>query len=241
MSPLLEVHHLKKVFGKKSAVEDISFSLQKGEILGFLGANGAGKTTTIQMLLGVLTPTSGDILYFSKLLATHRESILEDINFSSTYTEFPWDLTIQEVLTYMSYLYNIKKRKERVQEILTQFKLTTLKDKQIKELSAGQMTRVNLAKAFINSPKVLLLDEPTASLDPDIAAYIRTFLLEQRANLGLSILLTSHNMAEVEEVCDRVLFLHKGKVIADNTPEKLTATIDTCHLELFITKGTLRF
>src|SRR3989344_3033352 len=204
---VLEVKNLTKKFGNFTAVDNISFSLKEGEILGLLGPNGAGKTTTIQMLLGVLTPTSGDIKYFDKKLTENREEILEQVNFSSSYTNFPWSLTVKEVLTFISYLYSINERKKRLDKIVEMFKLDSLLRKQIHELSSGQLTKVNLAKAFINFPKVLLLDEPTASLDPDVAKYIRDFLLNQQKEFKVSIILTSHNMAEVEEVSDRVKFI----------------------------------
>lgn len=231
---VLEVKNIKKVFGTFTAVDDISFSLEKGEILGLLGPNGAGKTTTIQMLLGMLTPTSGSISYFGKDLKKHREEILEQINFSSTYTNLPWYLTVKENLTYLSYLYDIKNRKERVNKLIEAFRLEKLLKKGIGELSAGQMTRVNIAKAFLNEPTVLLLDEPTASLDPDVASYIREFIESEKERFNISILFTSHNMAEVEELCDRVIFINGGKIIANDTPEKLAKSIEWCHVELYI-------
>lgn len=240
---VLKVAHLSKVYKAKKtfvAVDDISFELKEGEILGILGPNGAGKTTTIQMLLGVLTPTSGDITYFGKDLKTHREEILENVNFSSTYTNLPWDLTVRENLSFISYLYNIKDRRKRVDSIIKTFKLDELVNKQVYTLSSGQITRVNLAKAFINYPKVLLLDEPTASLDPEVASYIREFLLEERRQFQVSIILTSHNMAEVEEVCDRVIFINHGKIIADDTPSRLAKSINVSHVELFIEDGLKR-
>ena len=234
---ILEVKNLTKKFGEFTAVDNISFSLKEGEILGLLGPNGAGKTTTIQMLLGVLTPTSGDIKYFDKKLTENREEILEQVNFSSSYTNFPWNLTVREVLTYMSYLYIINDRRSRLRKIEEIFRLSELINKQIHELSSGQLTRVNLAKAVLNFPKILLLDEPTASLDPDIARYIRDFLLNQQKEFKVSIILTSHNMAEVEEVCDRVIFINKGEIIADDIPKNLAKSIKTSHIELLISDG----
>lgn len=231
---ILQVKNLTKKFGSFTAVDDISFSLKEGEILGLLGPNGAGKTTTIQMLLGVLTPTSGEVIYFGKNLKNHREKILEELNFSSTYTNLPWDLTVKENLTYISYLYDIEKRKQKIEKLVEIFKLKDLFNLQISQLSAGELTRVNLAKAFINYPKILLLDEPTASLDPDVASYIRSFLLEERGKFNVSIIITSHNMTEVEEVCDRVIFINEGKIIANDTPDQLTKSIEICHVELLI-------
>lgn len=234
MPNILETSHLSKRFDNFTAVSDVSFALKEGEILGLLGPNGAGKTTTIQMLLGVLTPTKGVIQYFGKDFLKNREEILENVNFSSTYTNLPWDLTVRENLTYISYLYTIPDRKKRLEEIIGLFRLKELLGQKISKLSAGQITRVNLAKAFINFPKVLLLDEPTASLDPDVAAYIREFLLTEQKKFGVSIILTSHNMAEVEKLCDRIIFINKGMIVADDTPENLARTMNICHVELRI-------
>jgi len=237
---VLEVSHLTKRFGSFVAVDDVSFSLREGEILGLLGPNGAGKTTTIQMLLGVLAPTGGEVSYFGKKFSVHREEILEQVNFSSTYTHLPWDLTVRENLTFIAYLYAIPDRRRRLEKVADIFRIRDLLSRTMNQLSEGQLTRVNLAKAFINFPKVLLLDEPTASLDPDVARYIRDFLLRQRHDFQVSIIITSHNMAEVEEVCDRVVFIDKGKIIADDTPAELARSIEICHVELFIRDGLKR-
>ena len=229
---VLQAKNLTKQFGDFVAANNISLELKEGEILGLLGPNGAGKTTTIQMLLGVLTPTSGRVFYFGKNFYANRTEILERVNFSSTYTNLPWDLSVSDNLSYLSYLYKIENRKQRISELVKNFQLEELMDQRISELSAGQITRVNLTKAFINSPKVLLLDEPTASLDPDVANYIREFLLERREKEKLSMIFTSHNMSEVEEICDRVVFINHGKIVADDTPEKLARTIEICHVDL---------
>lgn len=237
---ILAVNNLSKKFKDKVAVNDISFSLQEGEILGLLGPNGAGKTTTLQMLLGVLTPTTGLIKYFGKDLGENRTEILEEVNFSSTYTKLPWRLSVKENLTFISYLYQIKNRQSRIKEIVKIFKIEQLINMPMTDLSAGQLTRVNLAKAFINYPKILLLDEPTASLDPDVATYIRDFLLEERKKFNVSIIITSHNMAEVEEVCNRVIFINNGKIIANDTPVGLAKTIEISHVELLVKDGLKR-
>ncbi|MDA1316650.1 MAG: ABC transporter ATP-binding protein [bacterium] len=230
---VLQVQNLTKQFKDFTAVNNISFDLKEGEILGLLGPNGAGKTTTIQMLLGALTPTSGTVSYFGKDIAAHRSEILEKVNFSSTYTNLPWLLTAKENLTYTSYLYNIPNRKERVSEMIKQFRLEELQDKVLNDYSAGQLTRVNLAKAFINKPQVLLLDEPTASLDPESAHFIREYILEQREKHNISIIFTSHNMFEVEDICDRVMIIKDGKVVANDLPANLAKTIKTTTVSFY--------
>lgn len=246
MSPqnVLQVDDLCKKFPDKGkefvAVDHVSFGLKKGEILGFLGPNGAGKTTTIQMLLGILTPTSGTVSYFGLPLIDHREEILERINFSSTYTTLPWRLTAHEVLTYMMLLYNIPHRQKRLRELLQLFRLEDLEYKEISGFSAGQITRLNLAKAFINQPEVLLLDEPTASLDPETADYIRKFILKEQELRQLSIVFTSHNMAEVEEICDRVMIINHGKIVAEDTPINLSKKIKFSELNLVMVDGLKR-
>jgi len=237
---ILKVNKLTKKFGNFLAVNNIDLTLKEGEILGFLGPNGAGKTTTIQMLLGVLTPSSGEILYFGKNLAKYREEILDQLNFSSTYTNLPWRLTVYENLKFISYLYSVSNRSKKLNEIIEIFKLEDLKNKFMAQLSAGQKTRVNLAKAFLNNPKILLLDEPTASLDPDIAKYILNFIQEKRNQLKVSIIFTSHNMGDVEEICDRVVFINQGKIIANDTPERLAKSITLSHIELMVKDGLKR-
>ncbi len=230
---VLKVTNLIKKFGNFTAVDNISFELEEGEILGFLGPNGAGKTTTLQMLVGSLEPTGGEIAYFGKSLFQHRHDILEKVNYTTTYSSLPWNLSVYENLTFMSYLYKIKNRKKRLNEIIETFKLQELLKKRVVSLSAGQKTRVNLAKAFLNFPKVLLLDEPTASLDPDIAKYIRDFISKERKEYNVSIVFTSHNMKEVEEICDRVIFINNGKIIANDTPVALARKIGVTQIELF--------
>lgn len=237
---ILEVKNLTKKFKQFTAVDDISFSINADEIVGLLGPNGAGKTTTIQMLLGVLNPTYGEISYFGQNFANNREQILEKVNFSSTYTNLPLRLTVRECLTFIAYLYDIKNRANRLKNVIKAFKLDEIERKSISQLSAGQKTRVNLAKAFINNPKILLLDEPTASMDPEIANYLRELIMQKKKEYGLSIIWTSHNMPEVEEMCSRVIFINKGKIIADDTPEKLSASIEICQVDLLIQDGLKR-
>jgi ABC-2 type transport system ATP-binding protein len=244
-SVVLEVEHLTKHFpqGKDGvfvAVDDISFSLQKGEILGLLGPNGAGKTTTMQMLLGILSSSAGTIQYFGQDFEANREEILEKVNFSSTYTNLPWALTIREALTYSAFLYDIDDRPARIQRVSQIFRLSKLMNNEVNSLSAGQLTRLNLAKAFLNYPQVLLLDEPTASLDPETADHIRQFILQQREQFEVSILFTSHNMAEVSQVCDRVMFINQGKIVAIDTPNNLAKQIKNAKLELVVVDGLKR-
>jgi ABC-2 type transport system ATP-binding protein len=229
---VLTVNNLSKNFGDFTAVKSVSLEIAPGEILGLLGPNGAGKTTTIQMLLGVMTPSAGVIEYFGQDLKQHRSQIMERVNFSSTYINLPWDMTVEQLLTYTAYFYSITDRRKRVEEIIAIFKLQELRKKLVKNLSAGQETRLHLAKSFINNPEIVLLDEPTASLDPDIASYLRQFILSRRDKTGMSALFTSHNMAEVTEVCDRVVFLRKGQIIANDTPKNLAKDIKHSVVEL---------
>lgn len=248
---VLSVKDLTKVFSdhpilpwkKKSepytAVDHISFSLAEGEILGFLGPNGAGKTTTIQMLLTALSPTSGSISYFGKNLSTHRSEILQNVSFASTYVNLPWRLTVKENLDVYGRLYGIssKERTYRIEKFLKFFGIWNLRDKERSFLSAGQSTRLMLAKAFLAYPKVALLDEPTASLDPDIAHEVREFVHAQRREHNVSILFTSHNMDEVSNVCDEVIMLNKGKIIAKDTPFNLAKKLTTATVHLLIIDG----
>jgi ABC-2 type transport system ATP-binding protein len=233
---VLELKNLTKKFGNFTAVDNISFTLKEGEILGLLGPNGAGKTTTLQLLLGLTTKTSGRIDYFGKNFDNYRSEILEQVNFSSAYTRLPRLLSVKENMTFISYLYKIKDRAKRIDEIAEIFDLKKIWHKETRTLSAGQTTRLNIAKSLINYPKVLMMDEPTASLDPEVAAYIREFLQKQRKEFQVSIILTSHNMSEVEELCDRVVFINKGKIVADDTPENLSKTIEISHLRLLVVK-----
>lgn len=235
---ILEVQDLKKSFGKKPVIKGLNFTMEEGEILGILGPNGAGKTTTLQMLLGVLTPTSGEIRIFGEDLSEHKSAILERMNFSSTYTDLPWRLTVRENLTWTSWLYSLPDRNRRLAKISAIFRLEKIWKQTYGSLSAGQRTRVNLARSMVNFPKLLLLDEPTASLDPEVAAYMREFFASQREKFNTSIILTSHNMSEVEELCDRVIVLKDGMIIGNDTPDRLAKQIEICRLTLKITKNS---
>jgi len=240
MNSILEVKDLTKKFDKFTAVDNISFSVKEGEIVGLLGPNGAGKTTTIQMLLGVLSPTSGQISYFGKQLASNRGEIMQQVNFSSTYIDLPWRLSVFENLDVIARLYGIAERKERIREVLKIFGVEDLMNKKMGDLSSGQKTRIFLTKAFLNRPKVLLLDEPTASLDPDVATKVRNFLIQEREKNKTTMLFTSHNMIEVEEVCDRVIFINHGKIIAEDTPRGLARKVKLSEVRFIITDGIKR-
>ena len=223
--PLLVVNKLCKSYNSFQAVKCVSFDLYPGEILGLLGPNGAGKTTIIHMLLGLTSPTSGEIRIFglNPEKAREREKILSRMNFSSSYVAMPYSLTIRESLHVFARLYGVKKARAKVDMLIEQFELKEVADRPVRTLSSGQMTRLNLAKAFVNDPDILLLDEPTASLDPDIADRTRKYLLEVKKNRKMAILYTSHNMQEMEEISDRLLFLHHGEIIARGTPQELIA------------------
>lgn len=246
---ILEVSNLTKTFPAKgkngqafTAVKNISFELNKGEVLGLLGPNGAGKTTTMSMLLGIMSPTSGTIKYFGKDFAQHRSEVLQDVTFASTYIRMPWRLSIWENLQVFALLYGLDQAtfEKRATHFLKFFGVWKQRYKSINDVSAGQLTRIMLTKAFIPHPKVVLLDEPTASLDPDIAHQVRQFVLEQQQQFDTSILYTSHNMDEVTEVCDRVLFLKQGQIVANDTPENLAASVSIAHMRLQVKDGLKR-
>ncbi len=217
-APVVRVTDLRKQFGSFVAVGGISFSIAPGEIVGLVGPNGAGKTTTIHMMLSLITPTSGAIEIFGLDLPHHRTEILSRLNFASPDACMDWRLTVRENLRVFAGLYGLQRPRQRIDQLITLFEMDAIADQLTRELSLGQQTRLGLCRAFLNEPELVLLDEPTASLDPDIADKTRRLLLQLRAERGLSILYTSHNMAEVEELCDRVFFLHHGRVITAGTP-----------------------
>jgi ABC-2 type transport system ATP-binding protein len=223
MKNIIEVKNLVKKFGEFTAVNGISFSIEEGKITGLLGPNGAGKTTTIQMLLDIITPTSGDIHIFGLDAKKNREEVLGRMNFSSPYVSLPSNLKVIENLKTFARLYGVKNIDARIHELADYFEIRDLLPKMTSSLSTGQLTRVNLTKALLNEPKLLLLDEPTASLDPDIADRTRQMFLKIQKEKGVAILYTSHNMAEVEEICDRVIFINHGVIQDQGTPDELIA------------------
>lgn len=230
-SPVLEVRNLTKTFGDFTAVNGISFALQPGEILGVLGPNGAGKTTTMHMLLGLITPSSGTISMFGMDLETHREAILQRVNFSSTYMSMPQSLTVEENLWVVARLYGLPDVQRKIDDIVKKLEMGEFRHKVTRKLSSGQMTRLTLAKALLTEPKILLLDEPTASLDPDIAHKIRALLKDEQRASGLSVLYTSHNMREMEEMSDRIIFLQNGNLVAEGTAAQIVARFGQTDLE----------
>lgn len=232
---ILEADRLVKTFGNFTALEELSFAVAEGESLGLLGVNGAGKTTAMNLLLGLTSPTSGMVRMFGLDLWKHRVEILRKINFSSAYTALPSNLLVWQNLTVFARLYGVRHPKRRVNALLEELEITHLRKSVTGRLSAGESTRVNLAKALLNEPRLLLLDEPTASLDPDIADRVRKLLRKLQRETGLSILYTSHNMRDIEEVCDRLIFLHGGKVLAEGTPGEVHEKFNRASLEdLFI-------
>jgi len=229
--PAIEIRNLTKTFGDVRAVDDLSFTVAPGEIFGLLGPNGAGKTTTIQLLLGLTTPASGDIRVLGLSMPKDRLAILQRANFSSAYISLPSNLTVRQNLRVFAGLYSVSKPRARIDALLELFEVTDSADKATGALSSGQLTRVNLCKAFLNDPEVLFLDEPTASLDPDIADKVRTALARLQKERGVTIVYTSHNMREVEVLCDRVLFLARGKAVAEGAPKDVIAHARRASLE----------
>lgn len=220
---ILSVKNLVKDFPDVHAVADLSFVVKEGTITGLLGPNGAGKTTTIQMILDLITPTSGTIEIFGLDMKHHREEILNKVNFSSPYVALPNNLKVWENLYTFARLYGVKDIAKRVNELVDYFEIRDLLPRMTAELSTGQLTRLNLTKALINDPKLLLLDEATASLDPDIADRTRVLLKRIQKEKGVTILYTSHNMLEIEEMCDTVIFIDKGKFKDQGTAKELVS------------------
>ena len=221
MNNLVEVKDLKKSYDLKEAVRGVSFKIKDNEILGLLGPNGSGKTTTIGMMLGLLKPSNGEIIIDGKKIEDNRIEILKKINFISPYVELPKKLTVKQNLIVYGKLYSVPDIKKRIEYLSEKLRLEDLLNRITGELSSGQKNRVSLAKALINNPKVLLLDEPTASLDPEIGDFVRTFLENYKKEKKISILLASHNMNEVTRLCKSILMMKDGIIIDSGSPEEL--------------------
>ncbi|OGK40026.1 hypothetical protein A3F34_00895 [Candidatus Roizmanbacteria bacterium RIFCSPHIGHO2_12_FULL_44_10] len=232
MDTVLSVNKLVKKYDNFVAVNGISFSIAKGEVLGLLGANGAGKTTTIQMLLGITEQTSGAIAYFGKDFAKNRQSSLQKINFTTAYGSLQGRISVHENLKVFGGLYGAKNLDKKIKELAQQLEISDVLHQTYWSLSSGQKTRVNLAKSLINDPQLVLMDEPTASLDPDIADKVLDIIIKLRKEKGVSMLFTSHNMDEVTRICDRVMFLERGNIIAMDTPLGLTKNISKSVMTL---------
>ena len=233
---VLSVGELRKTYGETVAVDGISFDVARREIVGLLGPNGAGKTTTINMILGVLEPSSGTIQIEGEDLAVRRSQALERTNFAAVYAPLPGNLTVYQNLRIFGLLYGVKNLPERIEALLNEFGLEAFRNVKCGVISSGEQTRVGLAKAMLNRPQLLLLDEPTASLDPATARDIRTRIREFTAQGTAGVLWTSHNMYEVQDVCDRVLFLSHGKILLEGDPKSLPGEHGKETLEdLFIT------
>jgi ABC-2 type transport system ATP-binding protein len=229
---VLEVDHLTKNYGSFRAVDNISFSLDKGRIVGLLGPNGAGKTTTIQMLVGITLPDGGAIRYFGRDLHRNREACLQRINFSSSYNMLQNRITVWENLIVFAGLYRVQHPELKIRDMGDYFGISHLMNQRFMTLSAGQKTRVNLVKALLNDPEVVLMDEPTASLDPDIADRTLSLIESLRASRDLAIVYTSHQMDEVTRICDEVIFLDRGHIVAQDTPAGLTRRIKTSQVRV---------
>ena len=220
-APSIDVRHLRKVYGEIVAVDDLSFAVPRGAVLGLLGGNGAGKTTTIAMLLGLLEPTAGEIQVLGVDMRRQRYAALPRMNFSSPYVDLPHRLTVRQNLLFYGRLYGVRRLSQRIDQIAEHMQVGPFLDRQAGKLSAGQKTRVALAKALINTPDVLLLDEPTASLDPDTADWVRGYLKDYQHQTHATILLASHNMGEVERLCDDVVLLQAGRLFDRGSPRDL--------------------
>ena len=218
---VIDVHALSKTFKDVTAVDDISFSVERGSVTALLGGNGAGKTTTLAILLGLLLPTSGSVSVLGEDMLRHRHRVLARMNFSSPYVDLPRRLTVKENLTVYAHLYGIRDVRGRIRELTQDLDFAQLLDRRTGDLSSGQRTRVALAKSLLNAPELLLLDEPTASLDPDTGDWVREYLETYRAQSDTTILLASHNMAEVERLCDHVLILKAGRIVDRGAPASL--------------------
>jgi ABC-2 type transport system ATP-binding protein len=229
--PAIAAERLVKIYKTGKAVDGISFSLPQGSVTALLGGNGAGKTTTIAMIMGLVMPTSGRVAVLGTDMSRDRHRVLHRMNFESPYVDMPMRLTVGQNLKVFGQLYGVPDLAARIRDLAAQLDLTDLIDRPTGKLSAGQKTRVSLAKSLLNRPEVLLLDEPTASLDPDTADWVRTHLETYRKERGATILLASHNMMEVERLCERVIMMKRGVIVDDDSPERLLARYGRKTLE----------
>jgi ABC-2 type transport system ATP-binding protein len=230
-APAIAVANLVKAYKGTTAVAGISFALAPGSVTGLLGGNGAGKTTTIAMMMGLVEPTSGVVRVLGADMPRQRYRVLHRMNFESPYVEMPMRLTVRQNLGVFARLYGVTDVAERIRALADDLDLTEMLDRHTGKLSAGQKTRVSLAKSLLNRPEVMLLDEPTASLDPDTADWVRSRLEAYRKERGATVLLASHNMSEVERLCERVIIMRKGLVVDDDTPQRLLARYSRATLE----------
>ncbi|HEV2336829.1 MAG TPA: ABC transporter ATP-binding protein [Stellaceae bacterium] len=238
--PVILVERLVKRYGRTVAVDGVTFSVERGVTAALLGGNGAGKTTTLSILLGLLLPSSGAVHVFGEDVLRHRYRVLPRINFSSPYVDLPHRLTVRQNLSIYARLYGLDRRAERIEGLARDLQIVPLLDRPSGKLSSGQKTRVALAKALLNEPELLLLDEPTASLDPDSGDWVRGYLEAYRARTGATILLASHNMAEVERLCTTVMMMKEGRIVDRGSPDELILRYGRTNLEevfLHIARG----
>ena len=231
MENLVITENLSKNYAGVLALENLSLSVRRGEIVGLLGPNGAGKTTAIHILLGLLTPSSGQAAVFGLSPLLHRYRIAQRLNFSSAYVQLPSNLKVIENLKIFAKLYNVSQAQKKIDSLLTLMDMAPLSSRITGALSAGEKTRLNLCKCLLNDPELLLLDEPTASLDPEMADKVRKLLKKIQKERNIGVLYTSHNMPEVEEICDRIYFIHEGRKIAEGSPEEIIKAFQSKTLE----------
>ncbi len=230
--PVLEAENLTKRYGSFCAVDGVSFRVPRGCVLGLLGPNGAGKTTTIHMLVGITLPDGGRIRYFGQDLRQHRQMCLQRVNFASSFNTLQGRISVWENLIVFAQLYSVPQPQKKIRELAGYFEIVDLLPQRFLTLSAGQKTRVNLVKSLLNDPEIILMDEPTASLDPDIADRTMSLLESLKASRSLSMVYTSHQMDEVARICDEVIFLDHGRIVAQDTPAELTRRIATAQLRI---------
>ena len=235
---LINVINLVKNFDEQSVIKNISFNVKKNSIVGILGKNGAGKTTLLGMLLGLITPTKGDIFILGKNLKLNKKEILSEINFQSPYVDLPKKMTVEQNLSFYSRLYGVKNFNIVIENLVDDLKIRDLIKKNYGSLSAGQKTKINLCKALLNKPKLLLLDEPTASLDPETSIFIRNYLLEYQKKNNSSILITSHNLNEVQAMCSNIILLKSGEIVSEGNIKQILKNYNYKTLiELFLSEG----